>query len=111
MSFGGRIYTNVPTDQFIVNNIVFCDNGSHVVCGTAIHPEPMTMYGNDTNYVRFWTPFINMTQKYGIYAINQSEFDPFISQWYFYITYQRAPGGELKHAKLYLNPANWNADY
>ena len=52
-----------------------------------------------------------MTQKYGIYAIIQSDFDPFISKWYFYITYQTSVGGEAKYAKLFINPANWAADY
>ncbi|MBQ7421623.1 MAG: Ig domain-containing protein [Prevotella sp.] len=111
ISFGGRIYTNVPSDQFIVNSIHLCDNQGYIISSTIMQPEPLTMYGNNTNYIRFWTPFINMSQKYGIGAIIQSEFDPFISQWYFYITYQTKVGGEAKYAKLFINPSNWSADY
>ena len=111
ISFGGRIYTNVPTDQLIVNSINLCDNQGFVISSTVFQPEPLTMYGSGTNYIRFWTPYINMTQKYGIYTIDQAEFDPFISQWYFYITYQTKVGELAKHAKLYIEPQNWNADY
>lgn len=111
MSFGGRIYTNNPSDKLIINTIHLCDNQGYIISSTVFQPEPLTMYGSETNYVRFWTPFINMTQKYGIYAIIQSDFDPFISKWYFYITYQTSVGGEAKYAKLFINPANWAADY
>lgn len=111
MAFGGRIYTNVPSDQFIVNSIHLYDNQGYLISSTIMQPDPMTMYGNETNYVRFWTPHINMTKKYGIEAIIQSDFDPFISKWYFYVVYQTKVGGEAKHAKLYINPSNWAADY
>lgn len=106
MSFGGRIYTNIPSDQFIVNSIHLYDNQGYLISS-----DPMTMYGNRTKYVRFWTSHINMTQKYGIEAIIQPEFDPFISKWYFYVTYQTKVRGEVKHAKLYIKPSNWAADY
>lgn len=111
MSFGGRIYTNLPSDQFIVNNIMLCDHESRVISSTFTIPEPLTITGNNTNYVAFSTPKINMTREYGINAIIQSEFDPLIEKWYFYITYQRNDGGEVKTAKLFIEPRNWSADY
>lgn len=111
MSFGGRIYTNLSIDQFIVNNIMLCDHESRVVSSTFSIPDPLTVTGNNTNYVAFSTPQINMTREYGVHAIIQSEFNPFIEKWYFYITYQRKDGGEVKYAKLFIEPHNWSADY
>lgn len=111
MSFGAKMYSNNTNDHYIVNNVSLCDKDGVIVCSSLFSNNSIEIRDNGTNQVVFRTPMVNMTQKYGIYAIIQDTFSPFIDQWYFHVTYKMEESEELRSTNLFIHPGNWSADY
>lgn len=110
VSFGGRIYSMVEEDKFYVDNVQFCDNEGRIIGSSMSPTEQISISRNGTNNVAFTTPFINLTELYGLGTIN-SDFYAFLGKCFFYVTYRKTPSGQLMSKYLYVNENNWNADY
>ena len=110
ISFGGRIYSRVKDDIYIVDNIILYDNVGRILASTMNPTEKIQIFRNGTSDVGFSTPMINLTQIYGYLVINNDFYD-FLPQCYFYVTFRKPSTGEYLARFLYLDEHNWQADY
>lgn len=107
MSFAGHLYSKNANDIFIINNVSLCDGDGKAIFSSLYSTNSVQIYRNSTNDVAFGTGVVDLT-TYGFYIIDQEVFYPFISKWFFNVTFKHSYSGDLQSTRIYINPYDWS---